>query len=104
MEGVIGFQRLGAVARDWLKPLQGLRRRGRQSRNQEGRGVGFVGAVRAEENEHLGCRWIEDDPCAQHPYCGAAIKQGSSYCAEHHARAYLSQPLKPIAIPARAQS
>jgi hypothetical protein len=91
------FQRLGAVVRGWLKPLQGARQRG-QSRNQEGRGLGFVGEVRAEQNEHLGCRWIEDDPLAQHPYCGAAIKPRSSYCAEHHARAHLSLPLKPIAI------
>ncbi len=98
----MGFQRLGAGERDWLKPLQGPRRRGRQSRNQEGGSLGFVGEVGAEQNEHLGCRWIEDDPRAQHPYCGAATKQGSSYCAEHHARAYFSVPLKPIAIPKNA--
>ncbi len=84
------FQRLGAVERGWLKPLQGARQRGRQSRNQEG--IGFVGEVGAEQNKHLGCRWIEDDPCAQHPYCGAATKQISSYCVEHHARAYFSSP------------
>ncbi len=98
----MGFQGLGAVERGWLKPLQGARQRGRQSRNQEGRGLGFVGEVGAEQNEHLDCRWIEGDPCAQHPYCGAATKQGSSYCAEHHARAYFGGPLKPIAIPKNA--
>ncbi len=94
----MGFQRRGAVERGWLKPVQGPRRRGRQSRKQEGRRFGFVGEVGAEQNEHLGCRWIEGDPRAQHPHCGAATKQGSSYCAEHHARAYYSWPLKPIAI------
>ncbi len=98
----MGFQRLGAVERDWLKPLQGTRRRGRQSRNQEGRGLGFVGGVGTEQNEHLGCRWIEGDPRAHHPYCGAATKEVSSYCAEHHARAYFSEPLKMIAIPKNA--
>ena len=98
------FQRLGAVERGWLKPLQGARQRGRQSRNQEGRGLGFVGEVGAEQDEHLGCRWIEGDPCAQHPYCGAATNEGSSYCAEHHARAYISRPLKPIAILPLAKS
>ncbi len=72
------FPPLGTVERDRLKQLQAVR------------------------NEHLGCRWIEDDPRAQHPYCGAATKEGSSYCAEHHARAYFSEPLKPIAIPKNA--
>ncbi len=98
------FQRLGAVERGWLKPLQGPRQRGRQSRNQEGRGLGFVGEVRAEQDEHLGCRWIEGDSRAQHTYCGAATNEGSSYCAEHHARAYISRPLKPIAILPLAKS
>ncbi len=55
----MGFQRLGAVERDWLKPLQGGRRRGCPSRNQEGIGLGFVGEVGAEQNEHLGCRLTE---------------------------------------------
>lgn len=68
------FQPLGTVEHDRLKQLQ------------------------AVQNEHLGCRWIEGDPRAQHPYCGAATKEGSSYCAEHHARAYFSEPLMPIAI------
>ncbi len=68
------FQPLGTVERDRLKQLQTV------------------------QNEHLGCRWIEGDPRAQHPYCGAATKEGSSYCAEYHARAYYSLPLKPIAI------
>ncbi len=54
--------------------------------------------LQAVQNEHLACRWIEGDPHAQHTYCGAETKQGSSYCAEHHARAYFSLPLKPIAI------
>ena len=60
------FNRLGSVERGWLKQFQAL------------------------QNEHIGCRWIENDPCAQHPYCGAATKRGSSYCAEHHARAHVS--------------
>ncbi len=72
------FQPLGTVERDRLKQLQ------------------------AVQNEHLGCRWIEGDPRAQHPYCGAATKEGSSYCTEHHARAYHSWPLKTIAIPRNA--
>ncbi len=71
---IMEVQPLGTVERGWRKQLQAL------------------------QNEHLGCRWIEDDPYAQHPYCGAATKRGSSYCAEHHARAYFSLPLKPIAI------
>jgi hypothetical protein len=48
------------------------------------------------------CRWIDGDPRAQHTYCSAETKQGSNYCAEHHARAYCSRPLKPIAIPKNA--
>ena len=74
------FQPLGTVERGRLKQLQ------------------------AVQNEHLGCRWIEGDPRVQHPHCGADTKQDSSYCAEHHARAYLSKPVKPVAILARAQS
>ena len=97
----MGFQGLGTVERGWLKPFRGGRRRGCPSRNQEGRGLGSAGEVGAKQNELL-CRWIEDDPYAQHPYCGAATKRGSSYCAEHHARAYFSVPLKPIAIPKNA--
>ncbi len=72
------FQPLGTAERGRLKQLQ------------------------AVQNEHLGCRWIEDDPRAQHPYCGAVTKQGASYRAEHHARTYISGPLKPIAIPKNA--
>ncbi len=72
------FQPLGTVERDRLKQLQ------------------------AVQNEHLGCRWIEGDPRAQHSYCGAAMKEGSNYCTEHHARAYYSGPLKTIAIPRNA--
>ncbi len=72
------FQPLGTVEQDRLKQLQ------------------------AVQNEHLGCRWIEGDPRAQHPYCGAATKEGSSYCTEHHARAYYSGPPKTIAIPRNA--
>ncbi len=72
------FQPLGAVERGWRKQLQ------------------------AVQNEHLACRWIEGDPRAQHTYCGAETKQGSSYCAEHHARAYCSKPLRPIATPKNA--
>ena len=71
---IMEFQPLGTVERGWRRQLQ------------------------AVQNEHLGCRWIEGDPRAQHTYCGADTKQGSSYCAEHHARAYFSEPLKPIAI------
>ena len=73
---IMEFQPLGTVEHDRLKQLQ--------------------------QNEHLGCRWIEGDPRAQHPYCGAATKEGSSYCAEHHARAFLRGPLKMIAIPKNA--
>ena len=72
------FQPLGAAERGQLKQLQ------------------------AVQNEHLSCRWIKGDPRAQHTYCGSETKQGSSYCAEHHARAYCSKPLKPIAIPKSA--
>jgi hypothetical protein len=72
------FQHLGAVERDRLKQLQAM------------------------QNEHLSCRWIDGDPRVQHTYCGAETQQGSSYCAEHHARAYCSRPLKPIAIPKNA--
>ncbi len=72
------FQHFGTAERGWLKQLQ------------------------AVQNEDIGCRWIEDDPRAQHPYCDAATKQGPSYCAEHHARAYLSKPMKPITIPKNA--
>ncbi len=74
----MGFQRLGAVERGWLKQLHAL------------------------QNEHLGCRWIEDNPRAERPYGGGETKADSSYCEEHHARAYSSRPLKPIAIPKNA--
>lgn len=74
----MGFQRLGAVERGWLKQLQAL------------------------QNERPGCRWIEDNPRAEKPFCGAETKAGSSYCEEHHARAYSSRRLKPIAIPKNA--
>ncbi|HEX9771013.1 MAG TPA: GcrA family cell cycle regulator [Kiloniellales bacterium] len=74
----MGFQRLGAVERGWLKQLQAL------------------------QNERFGCRWIEDNPRDDHPYCGAETKPGSSYCEVHHARAYSNRPLKPITIPKNA--
>ncbi len=76
--GIMGFQRLGAVERGWLKQLH------------------------AVLNECPGCRWIEDSPRAEKPHCGAATKADSSYCEEHHARAYSNRPLKPIAIPKNA--
>ncbi len=34
-----------------------------------------------------GCRWIEGD-VPDHAVCGAPQREGSSYCAVHHARAY----------------
>ena len=71
----LDFQRLGEVERGWLKQLH------------------------AVQNEASSCRWIEDNPKAERPHCGAATKDGSSYCEEHHARAYSNRPLKPIAIP-----
>ena len=74
----MGFQRLGAVERGWLKQLQAI------------------------QNERYTCRWIEDDPLADRPYCGAPSKPGSSYCEEHHGRAYSKRKLKPITIPKNA--
>lgn len=41
------------------------------------------------------CRWPLGDP--QQPgfgFCGCAVKDGSVYCAEHHARAYTGIPSK----------
>jgi len=75
----MGFQRLGAVELGWLKQL------------------------RATQNEYLGCRWIEKNPRADAPYCGGETKAGSSYCEEHHARAYSDRPLKPISLPKNLQ-
>ncbi len=63
---------------------------------------GRLTQLQAVQNEHRGCRWIEGDPRAQHTYCGAETNQGSSYCTEHHARAYCSKPLRPIAMPKNA--
>ncbi|MDX1575915.1 MAG: GcrA family cell cycle regulator [Kiloniellales bacterium] len=74
----MGFQRLGAVERGWLDQLKALK------------------------TENDSCRWIEDNPKAEHPHCGAETKPGSSYCEEHHARAYSNRPLKPITIPKNA--
>ena len=76
--GVMGFQRLGAVERGWLEQLRAL------------------------QNETTCCRWIEHDPRAEKPHCGADTKAGSSYCDEHHARAYSNRVLKPISIPKNA--
>lgn len=75
----MGFQRLGAVELGWLKQL------------------------RAIQNEHRRCRWIEDDPRGDKPYCGAPVKPGSSYCAAHHERAYSKRKLKPISLPKNLQ-
>jgi hypothetical protein len=74
----MGFQRLGVVERGWLDQLTAL------------------------QTENASCRWIEDNPRAESPHCGAETKPGSSYCEEHHARAYSNRPLKPIAIPKNA--
>lgn len=41
------------------------------------------------------CRWPIGDP--QEPgfsFCGCPVKEGSVYCAEHHARAYTGIPVK----------
>ena len=74
----MGIQRLGEVERGWLERLK------------------------AVQVENTCCRWIEDDPRGEQPHCGAETKPGSSYCEEHHARAYSNRPLKPITIPKNA--
>ena len=71
----MGFQRLGEVELGWLDQLKAL------------------------QTESASCRWIEDNPKADAPHCGAETRPGSSYCEEHHARAYSNRPLKPITVP-----
>jgi hypothetical protein len=39
------------------------------------------------------CQWIEGEPSRfDECKCGAAVAQGSSYCAAHHIRAYAGLP------------
>lgn len=34
------------------------------------------------------CRWIDGDPLAEHSFCGKPVKEGSSWCPEHHKRVF----------------
>jgi len=49
--------------------------------------------LRNDPPGHRGCSWIEGDPMdgANAYYCAAPSKEGSAYCATHHARAYLTE-------------
>lgn len=38
--------------------------------------------------EPVGCRWIEADLREDWSYCQQPQKRGSSFCPEHHDRAY----------------
>jgi hypothetical protein len=37
------------------------------------------------------CRWINGDPLADHTFCGKPVKEGTSWCPEHHARVYINR-------------
>lgn len=41
------------------------------------------------------CRFIESDerPYPDDPFCGAAVKPGSSWCPEHHERVFTRKPV-----------
>lgn len=38
------------------------------------------------------CKWCEGDPLtADHSFCGAPVKGGTSWCPDHHARVFLQR-------------
>jgi hypothetical protein len=47
----------------------------------------------AQDLRIRGCQWIEGEPSIDDAcMCGAMTQPGSSYCPEHHARAWLARP------------
>ncbi|MFG1339583.1 GcrA family cell cycle regulator [Xanthobacter autotrophicus] len=48
--------------------------------------------------ERLHCRWPVDGSGADLVVCGDLVRDGSSYCEAHHARAHVPPPWRTVSV------